>query len=504
MKNNTLHTPEPVPLWAAMDLGSNSFHLLIARRMGCSFQVVERLKEKVQLLGGFSEGAIHPHAAQRGLACLRRFAQRLAPIPRQNIRVMGTFALRQARNAGDFTDAAAAILGLPVQVISGQQEGRLIYRAVEHHISSAGSACGVIDIGGGSTELAFGNGGQAQQVVSANVGCVAFKDRYFTPGSRQSSAYEAARTEALQVVSAALARDQGASPVTWYGTSGTIQSIAAVLSANGWSRDQITRRALAQLESSIVDDRWVLQAGLPGLAADRADIFAGGVAILSACFTVAGIDKLQDVDVSLLQGMICDTLLENTQTDLRDDSVMQLARRFGVDEAQAERVAGTAMSLFAGAGEWWDERDDYRQLLRWAARLHEVGAHISPRHYHRHGAYIIKHTQLPGFSDLHKSMLALLIRGHRRSLPGLAFQIFDAQTAAVLLRLVALLRLAVILQRSHNDADSPQVSLQVKGNEIQLNCGPGWLQAHPLSARELEVEQEQLRTAGILLSVESN
>ncbi|MEM9622842.1 MAG: Ppx/GppA phosphatase family protein, partial [Pseudomonadota bacterium] len=505
--------------WAALDLGSNSFHLLIAKPVGGSFIVVERLKEKVQLLGGFSKGTIQADAQQRGLACLARFAQRLRPIPLNRIQVMGTYALRQAENAREFLRQAEAILQLPIAVISGEQEGRLIYRAVNHHVAPAtpqSPACQcVIDIGGGSTEIAVGIGGQVEAVMSVDLGCVAYKDRYFADSDSQSEAYRRAKAEAIATLAAAFARHPELAQAlrkhpteqAWFGTSGTIQSIATVLNANGWTRDTITREAIARLEEAIVEDRWVLHAGLPGLAPDRADIFAGGAAILSACCEVLDVPVLEDVDVSLLQGMMCTALMTNLEPkmDLREDSVAQLSRRFAIDLAHAQRVEACAVTLFQQASSWWDPiraenpavAEDYLQLLRWAALLHEVGAHISHRHYHRHGGYIIKHTQMPGFTELHKSMLALLVRGHRRSMPGLAFQTFSHDVAAVLLRLVALLRIAVILQRSRTDDDAPAPQLRVTDAQLQLACGGHWLAQHPLSARELEVEQQQLATAGL-------
>ncbi len=491
--------------WAALDLGSNSFHLLLAQPAGASFIVRERLKEKVQLLAGLQDGHITAVAQARGLACLARFAQRLQPLAAERILVTGTFALRHAHNAAEFTQAAQDLLGVPVKVISGDHEAQLIYTAVAHQVGQGVEPRLVIDIGGGSTELAIGLGQAADHTMSINVGCVAFKDQHFGAGTAAEGyiSAKAAACEALRhhMQAGALPADLAvwrSRPV--YGTSGTLESIQTVLNANGWSRGNITAEGLARLESALVDEHWVIDAGLPGLAPDRTDIFPAGVAILSACFEVLNVEQCVYVDVSLLQGMICEQVVTAVEADLREDSIAQLAVRFNTEPAQAARVSRSALALFDAAQAWFDD-PDHRNLLRWAAQLHGLGVHISAKHYHRHGAYIAKHAELPGFTDEQQSMLALLIRGHRRSMPGLAFRAFDPELAQQMLRLVALLRVAVILERSHNDADSPQVNARVADQTLELDCGQDWLQTHPLSSRELQVEIEQQRGAGIELVV---
>lgn len=499
----TVHT------WAALDLGSNSFHLLLARPAGASFVVEERLKEKVQLVGGFVQGRLHPDAQARGLACLARFAQRLRSVEPDHIVVMGTCALREADNVEEFTNAARRILPVPIEVISGDYEAQLIYGAVAHHADAVDEVRLVLDIGGGSTEIAVGKGAHASDSLSVNVGCVAWKDHFFSDDQQLGSQYWRAKQHALDVIGDdanhikscldSFASSTGKRRV--YGTSGTIESIQTVLNANGWSRGSITREAMARLEKAIGEDNWVLEAGLPGLAPDRVDIFPAGVAILSACLEALDIQELEYVDVSLLQGIICEKVLshEDMNSNLKEDSVAQLMTRFTVEPTQAARVAACAAQLYAASAQWWQGDDECADLLRWAATLHELGVHISARHYHRHGAYIVKHSELAGFSQHQQSVLALLIRGHRRSMPGLAFRAFDPELETKLLRLVALLRLAVILQRSHSDQGGPSISLEVTSDTLTLDCGPGWLNDNPLSYKELQVEQRQLATVGLQL-----
>jgi exopolyphosphatase/guanosine-5'-triphosphate,3'-diphosphate pyrophosphatase len=338
------------------------------------------------------------------------------------------------------------------------------------------------------------------------MGCVAFTEQYINPAAVPSAGFLLAKEAAVHALKEGIEADGTTDelrrePQLVVGTSGTIESVQTVLAANGWPSDVITAEAIDDLGQSIAADRWVIDAGLPGLAPDRMDIFAAGVAILSACFEVLQIQTLRFAPVSMLQGMIGAAVVEDLTQDLCEDSVERLAERYGVDRPQALRVMDSATELFAKTAAWWEPDDlPLRQLLRWAARLHEVGVVVSSSHYHRHGGYIIKHSQMPGFTHPQQNILALLVRGHRRSMPGLAFRAFDPDLADKLLRLVALLRIAVILQRSHCDGDAPtSLSLTANQNTLHLRCGADWLATHPLSHKELQVEAGQLHRVGLNL-----
>lgn len=484
---------------AALDLGSNSFHLLIVRRSGASFTVVERLKEKVQLLAGFADGHISSEAMKRGLECLQRFSQRLVGLDPGHVRVSGTYALRAAHNADEFVRQARDILKTDISIISGAQEASLIHRAVDHHVSRMAAEAAVVDIGGGSTEVA-----SESTSVSVNIGCVSFKERYFSPATSLRAGYLNARVNALAELRQSLLDAKIPRGGLVFGTSGTVQSICTVAQANGWGSEPLGRAVVERLEAAILEERWVIEAGVPGLAPDRTDIFPSGLAILAACFECLELEELRYVDVSLLQGMICEAFVGDLDVDLREDSVREMANRFAVDEAQADRVERCVVDLLVQSSGWVKPDEIWSKLLVWAARLHETGTRINPRHYHRHGGYVIKHSEMPGFSDLEKSMLALLVRGHRRSMPGLSFQTFDPDVGEVLLKLLTLLRIAVILERSHDDRESPRFTLTAEGNKLQLTLQDDWLRTHTLSARELEVEIQQLATAGLDLVVEED
>lgn len=489
-------------LFAAIDLGSNSFHLLLARRQGDRYQTVERLKEKVQLLAGFHQGRLDAAAMARGEACLARFAQRLTALPRRNIVMVGTHALREAANRADFARRAEHILGVPLEVVSGEEEARLINLGVAQQVPRRpGRGRLVVDIGGGSTELAWsnGDGGRPERLVSYPVGCVSLTDAFFGPDADQAAAFRSARERTQSILDGLAPLAPGSEVI---GTSGTVESVQSVLAANGWGEQRIGAEGLAALTDAVASGRWLVGAGLPGLAPERVDIFAAGLAIVEGLFRRLQPADMRFADVSLQDGLIYrNAPLPGPHRDPRDLTVADWQARFAVDTGQARRVRETALMLFDGTAGWWaadgsePRAGDFRALLGWAADLHEVGQAVAPWQYHRHGGYLLQHAPSPAFSRTEQTQLALLVRGHRRAFPGLAFRAYDDSTRRALVRLLALLRLAVILHRGHAAIEAPRAA--VEDARLILTLPAGWLAAHPLSATELETESEQLRRAGI-------
>ena len=495
-------------LCAAVDLGSNSFHLLVGRWVDEEFVTVERLKNKVQLLAGFRDGQILPDAMQRGYECLESFAQRLSEVASDQVRVMGTSALRQADNRDEFVARAEQILGVPVQVISGEEEARLIDLGVADHLESPAiegvtRSRLVIDIGGGSTELAMSSNAsrsrRLERTISLTVGCVSLTDRFFSPAELVPSTYATAREAVLEVLDGLELSDLSADQVV--GTSGSIESIQGVLGVNGWSDQCVDVSGLRQVEEAIADRRWITDVGLPGLAPERVDIFPAGVAILSALFERLQVERLKFVPASLLQGMLHRP--REPGQSVQAHAVASLSRRFGVDRLQADRVAAQVSQLL-GSAQGWTIDTDTRRLLGWAAQLHEVGQAISASHYQRHGGYLLENAPLRGFSPAERDDLVLLVRGHRRSFPVLAYRSVTEARREMLLRALVLLRLAVILERGHHDQRSPLGAIfTAEGAQLRLSLPAGWLDDNLLSARELEVEARQLMNVQLQLTVES-
>jgi exopolyphosphatase/guanosine-5'-triphosphate,3'-diphosphate pyrophosphatase len=336
-------------------------------------------------------------------------------------------------------------------------------------------------------------------VASFNVGCVSLTDAHITPEPNQALAFVAARKHAVD----ALQGLETAEPeVEVLGTSGTMESVQSVLAANGWSAECVTREGLDMLTDAIVSGRWLVDAGLPGLSPERVDIFAAGLALVDALFHRLDLQRVRYVDASLQDGLLYRHVgAPDPHADLRQRTVARLRQRYQVDDAQAARVRRTALALFDACGADWPASERWRALLGWAAELHELGMVVAPRHYHRHGAYLLQHSDMRAFSHAEQDQLTLLLRGHRRAFPGLAFRAYDEDTRGCLMRLLTLLRIAVILHRGHRDADAPTLQVSAAGSTLSLGLPPEWLAAHPLSARELEMEVAQLARAGIDLVV---
>jgi len=495
---------------AVLDLGSNSFRALLADEVNGELLVREKLKDKVQLLRGFRDGQLDRAAIDRAIESIQRFRQRLSSLDRENIFVCGTHALRQSSNSADFVMEAEQLLGVPVQIISGEEEARLIYGGVLHHLPRDNRPRLVIDIGGGSTEFAYGTGFAPRVSMSTAIGCVAFADEYFSESLVSEQSLEKARAVAvteLQALSASRSVDLKetgeASGMQVIGTSGTIESLVQVADANGWSSNEITAESLAELRGALCDQRWIPGIGLPGLAPDRVDIFAAGVAIVSAIFDVLQPHSIRYVDASMQEGMLYAQSNRHVE-DVQWRTVRDLGRRFNVDQAQVERVRNTADRLWQSCKvAWFGNAEEYGRLFGWACELHEIGTQIAAEHYHRHGSYVISNGALRGFSRQQQSQLALLVRSHRRSFPALAFGQFEAVHGLRMMRLAALLRLAVILERSRDDNESPEpVGARVDDSTLFLELPQGWLAAHPLSRSELAQEQQQLLAAHVELHLD--
>lgn len=490
---------------AVLDLGSNSFRALLADEVDGELRISERLKEKVQLFKGYQDGKLADEAIDRGVACVARFQQRLASIPRDYVRVCGTHALRHSANANMFVTQAEALLGMPLQVISGEEEARLIFSGVAHHLPASDGSRLVIDIGGGSTEFALGKGFRPTFTASVPMGCVSYTDTYFGGELITDQTLERARGAAVAELTRVLGDNVPVfdARIDTIGASGTIESIIDVATANGWADGDINAETLAQTRAALCDQRWVAGIGLPGLTPDRVDIFPAGVALVSALFDFLPIERMRYVAASMQEGILYEAVGRQVE-DVQSRTVRDLAKRFRVDGSQVTRVARTAKRLFAAAEHAWFGGDaDYLKLLMWACELHEVGKQVAASNYHRHSGYIIANGALRGFSNLEQQRLATLVRSHRRGFPALAFGQRDRAEGVRLMRLAGLLRLAVVLERTRSDADSPEpIGMTVADSEATLELPQGWLATHALSRSELEVEASQLRAAKIDLRLD--
>ncbi|WP_295878472.1 exopolyphosphatase [uncultured Thiohalocapsa sp.] len=486
---------------AAVDLGSNSFHLLVARMDGGTLQVIDRHKEMVRLGEGLtSDKHLREDVAERALACLERMGQRLKDMPPERVRAVGTNTLRQIRPEAHFVERAERALGHPIEVIAGREEARLIYLGVSHGLAIGDEKRLVIDIGGGSTELIVGQGFQATLRESLHMGCVSMSRRFFSNDKITAKQMDKAELYgALEVRPVReLFRQSGWATAT--GSSGTVKSIAAVVMAEGWSEDGISAEALERLRAAILDAGKA--SGLPfkGLSEQRRPVFVGGVAVLRSLFSALAIEHMRVSDQALREGLIYEMVGRLEHEDVRERTVATFSRRFDVDQAHAARVRDTALHLLAQLSEPWElAHPDYAPMLGWAAELHEIGLAVSHSHYQKHGAYLIGQADLSGFTRQEQEVLAALILGHRRKFPVDAFLALPSSVRCCARRLCVILRLAVLMHRGRSADSIPEPALSAAGDTLVLRFPEGWLDDHPLTRLELEEEASRLLAGGLSL-----
>lgn len=497
------YTPaESFPLIAAIDLGSNSFHMVLAKADHGEIRILERLGDKVQLAAGIDEQRqLSEEAMQRGLDCLRRFAQLTASLPEGAVRVVGTNALREARNRVEFIRRAEAILGHPVEVISGREEARLIYLGVSHSIADTPGKRLVTDIGGGSTEFIIGQRFEPLLRESLQMGCVSFTQRFFKDGkitpARYAQAYTAARLE-IMGIEHALRRLGWEDAV---GASGTIKAIGLTIQAAGLGSGEVNAAGIAWLKRKLFKIGEAEKLDIEGIKPDRRAIFPAGLAILEAIFDACDIQRMSHSEGALREGVLYDLLGRHQHEDVRERTLSSLMERYHVDLEQAARVESKALSALDKVAKDWRLQDDWhRELLSWAAKVHEIGLDIAHYQYHKHGAYLIEHSDLAGFSRQDQQMLALLVRGHRRNIPKDKFADFGEE-GRKLIRLCVLLRFAILFHHIRGTQEMPKVQLKAAEQRLEIQFPEGWLIANPLTQADFTLEADWLKRVGIELSV---
>jgi len=480
-------------LYAAIDLGSNSFRLEIGQMDAGQLRRVEYIKETVRQGNGLdAERNLTEDAMSRGWECLARFGERIAGFKPSQVRAVATQTLREARNRDEFLAKAKQILGFPIEVIAGREEARLIYLGVSHLLPQSDERRLVVDIGGRSTEMILGRHENASTLESYRVGSVGWSMKYFPDGLWTSSAFKAAEIAAKAVLDEALILFNRQHWDTCYGSSGTVGAVSDILTAAGWPEGTVTREGLSWLKDRLLKAQKPDNLRLEGVKEDRKPVIGGGLAVLQAVFDLLHIEEMHVAQGALRHGALFDLIDREGLQDVRSSMVDSLANRFASDQWQAERVTRTAQHLLQALmpdamdhpmAEW----QRYLQKLRWACQLHEIGMRISHSDYHKHGAYILDNTDLQGFTmdELHR--LSQLVLGHRGKLRKLES---DLEDASFVLQLMAL-RIAVILCHARRDPDLSGLSMvcdKVR-RTTQLNIQADWAELWPQSAHLLREEK---------------
>jgi exopolyphosphatase/guanosine-5'-triphosphate,3'-diphosphate pyrophosphatase len=490
-------------LIAALDLGSNSFHLAVARLDHGQIRLVTTLSEKVQLAAGFDDKCRLTEEVQaRAMACLARFAQHLQGVSPQSLRIVGTSALRVAKNADVFARKAEKLLHHPLEIIAGREEARLIYLGVSQALAGNERRL-VVDIGGGSTEFIIGEKNTPLITESLHMGCVGYTTRFFPDGIISAKALERAITAVRQelVSIEEVCRTTGWQKVI--GSSGTIKAVQQIQQQLGLASidGKITLKGLHELRKQLLKLTHVQEINFPGLKEDRKSILPAGLAILLGVFEELSLQEMEYSDGALREGVLFDMVGRFRHEDVRDHSVQVMASRYHIDKEQAERVSQTALELSQQVQDALVLNEEDTGLLKRAARLHEIGGAISHTGFHKHGAYLLKYSDMPGFSRQVQARLALLVGAHRRRIrPELYNEILETG-GLTLLRLCALLRLAVLLHHSRSQTVLPPLRLASDGTEFLLKFPGGWLDAHPLSREDFSTEAEVFSMLGFKLVV---
>ena len=488
---------------AAVDLGSNSFHMVVARHSHGQLIILDRLRESVRLGAGLDEqGRLKREAIEVALACLERFGQRLRDMKAESVRVVGTNTLRKAKRKGAFLDRARSALGHPIEVISGIEEARLIYLGVANTTPSEPGRRLVADIGGGSTEIIIGEGLHAKKLESLHMGCVGMSSRIFNDGviteKRLKRARLAARLE-LEPVQATF-KSYGWDHVV--GSSGTIRSVSDILRARANGDGVITPTAVESLMDQLLRAGELSKLRLPGLTEERLPVFPGGLAILAEILAVLDIKSMKVADGALREGLLYDLVGRYTDEDARLRSVRAMQGRYHVDMLQASRVETTSLDFLRQTQTEWALDEPFAEMaLSWAARLHEIGLDVSHSHYQKHGAYLLEHADMPGFPQEEQRILAYIVGAHRRKLQLEALEELTPPWHIRSQFLIVILRLAVLLHRGRSAEVLPKIELQPKSRALDIAFPRGWLDAHPLTAADLDNEIEYLKGIGFRLRV---
>jgi len=481
---------------AAVDMGSNSFRLQVARVEGEQLYMLDGLREPVRLAAGLTaDNYLDDAAQQRALDALGKFAERLRDLPTGAVRAVGTNSLRVAVNSDEFIAKAEKVLGFPIEVIAGREEARLIYLGVAHGLPQTDDNRLVMDIGGGSTEFIIGNGLTPIKLESLYMGCVSFSSRFFPAGKITPRRLEKAELAARIELQTIVADYQGQWQIA-LGSSGTAKAIAEILEMNGYSPSGITRDGLEKLRVRLLEAGDVKKLNLQGLREERLAALPGGFAIMYAAFCELGITLMQPALTALREGVLYDLCGRFHDHDMRDVTVQHFMRRYHVDFQQAERVAKLAERLaqqFFGK----DADESTLRFLGWVARLHGIGIRVAHSGYHKHTAYILANADMPGFSSKEQarmSMLALAHRGGLKKLQGLLASPEDIVLAISL-------RLAALFYRNRSDLALPEMQVSVSGKQYCLTMDAAWLKQNPLTETALHEEQAQWKALGINLGL---
>ena len=481
---------------AAVDLGSNSFRLHVGQHDGRVIEVIRSAREPTRLAAGLeSDGTLNPVAMQRGYEALQRLSEVLHGYPLEDVRVVATNTLRIATNAADFLSIAEKAIGFPIEVISGEEEARLIYMGIANQLATPGERRLVIDIGGGSTELILGRGQEIERAESIGIGTVWHSMNFFPDGRIDAAAFHAAVLYARSRFEDVFPQAQARSWKKVYGSSGTMRAIGEIITRNKIGSEDVSTQSLNVLKRVLIECGHIDRLRLDKLRPERAESVVGGLAILIGLMEALGINRLTPIEGGLRLGVLWDLHLRAHQRDRREISVRIFMQRFAADEIRGAKVAEYASALYVHLR---PESEVHTKLLYWSALLYEIGLAVSPTNHHKHGAYLIENADLPGFTTREQRTMSKFILGQKGNLRKLNGVLIDLDVAKAVLAL----RVAVMFTQARVDVDFNDLRLKMK-NRIELEIGSQLAMAHPTLQYWMEREQKFWAEIGIDFSIRS-
>jgi exopolyphosphatase/guanosine-5'-triphosphate,3'-diphosphate pyrophosphatase len=486
---------------AAVDLGSNSFHMVVARIDDGHIYILDNLKEMVRLGAGLDKkGNLSQESCSRALACLERFGERVNDLPAGTVAAVGTKTLRQAKNSRQFIRNASKALGHPIFVIAGKEEARLVYLGVSHSLVAEDGKRFVMDIGGGSTELIIGEYFEPLHLHSLDMGCVSMSRKFFHNEKLTQKQWDNAGIAAHLILRPVRRYFQKAGWNSATGASGTIKAVGRVVQGLGIEPYDITLESLYRIRDVMIKAGRLDDLALPGLKNDRKPVFAGGLAILIATFEALKIKNMQVSEGALREGLLYERLGRIQSEDTRLKTILSVQQRFQISKKHARRVSKTAHRLLMACEKEWKLRLEDAEILHWASSLHEIGLAVSLSGYQKHGAYLLNHADLPGFSFAEQDWMSVLVRCHRKKLSKELCRDFPEEEKQTGLRLVVLLRLATLLHRSRKEETAVIENIIPEESGLILQFAKGELEQHPLQLASLEQEADYLKKIGFTLS----
>lgn len=482
---------------AAVDLGSNSFHMVVARLQNNQPQTIDAIKEMVRLAAGLDKkNYLSEEKIEQALQCLSRFGQRIKDLPVENVSAVGTNTLRRARNSASFLARAEQALGFPINIVAGREEARLVYQGVAHSLAQTEDYRLVIDIGGGSTEFIIGQAYHPIMMESLNMGCVNTTNKWFKDGTINEERVQYAIIDCRRKLEWISDEYMEHGWQECIGSSGTIKTIASILSENYGTQGLIDYPNLKKLCELWITAGHIDHVILPGLSENRAPVIIGGLCVLMAAFEELQIESMQASDGALREGLLNDMIETASGHDIRIDTVRDFELRYQIDVAQSGRICSSAMHLYDQLG--MEQEEQLRLLLLWSGKLHEVGLSISHTNYPEHSGYIVEQSDMPGFSREMQNTLGLLLRLQRGKLKLELIEEFPRLDKKILLVLV-LLRIAIILERSRDFDSARHVKIKMKNNRFKLRFPAGYLEKHPLTHADLTQECIEIKKIGYKL-----